>query len=246
MSKAEEVEKVVEVVKETTAIKIFGLQRSGTNYLTYLISNNFKNVDVLMNKGGWKHGIYCIPWVLGYETHLAILTKNPYSWLRSIYNYWGTKRIKNIGPDLRNVAFEQFVRNRVVFEKQKGIPFLLRASNPIQYWNNMNFHWLTINLSTKKMSIITYEALLQNYSASLLQLSENLQIELISDNFEFVNSTQEFSPFDDQPVKQFTRSDYYKNRQYLRYYSPDLLDFINNQLDHEVMKTLGYTLEVPE
>lgn len=36
-------------------IKIYGLQRSGTNYLKALLEHNF-DVRVLQNIGGWKHG----------------------------------------------------------------------------------------------------------------------------------------------------------------------------------------------
>lgn len=37
-------------------IKIWGLKRSGTNYLRWWLENNFKDVKVLMDILGWKHG----------------------------------------------------------------------------------------------------------------------------------------------------------------------------------------------
>ncbi len=80
-----------------TEIKIHGLQRSGTNYLAYLINQNF-DAKALVNAGGWKHGPYMAHWELGREVHVAVITKNPYAWLVSLYNYWGPKRAKNIGP----------------------------------------------------------------------------------------------------------------------------------------------------
>lgn len=39
------------------AIKLFGLERSGTNYLEWLIKNNCQRVRLLTNQLGWKHGV---------------------------------------------------------------------------------------------------------------------------------------------------------------------------------------------
>lgn len=37
-------------------IKLYGLPRSGTNYIKFLLQINFQNTTVLMNILGWKHG----------------------------------------------------------------------------------------------------------------------------------------------------------------------------------------------
>jgi len=37
--------------------KQWGLQRSGTNYLKWLLDYNFRGVKVLANQGGWKHSV---------------------------------------------------------------------------------------------------------------------------------------------------------------------------------------------
>ena len=36
-------------------VKIYGLQRTGTNYLTAMLKRNFSDVGILVNELGWKH-----------------------------------------------------------------------------------------------------------------------------------------------------------------------------------------------
>ena len=36
--------------------KIYGQMRTGTNYMSSLIKNNFSETNIFMNVGGWKHG----------------------------------------------------------------------------------------------------------------------------------------------------------------------------------------------
>ena len=93
-------------------VKIFGERNTGTNYLTKLIENNFE-VEILrgaISKGsvftfrewtkdlffkfsrssnlGWKHSIIDLNLVLNHKEKPIIitLTKNPYSFLLSLYN----------------------------------------------------------------------------------------------------------------------------------------------------------------
>ncbi len=227
-------------------IKIFGLQRTGTNYVTDLINRNFKNTKVLVNIGGWKHGTYQTPPIVGRELDVVIVVKNPYSWLRSMYDYWGPERKKNIGPDLTDTAFEQFVRSRVVFEQQRDIPFLFRAANPIQYWNNMNFHYISIRMQSQRCIMISYETLLKDFDLTMLRITDLFDLEPVSDNLEFVTCTKIYEPSQEDPhigEEDFSKHKYYTQRGYMRYYSQDLLEFVNNQLDHEVMTKCGYNLE---
>ena len=238
----------IELEPDVNYVKIYGLQRSGTNYMAHLLNTNFKNTKVLVNLGGWKHGAYAAEWILGQKVPLLIVVKNPYAWLKSVHDYWGPKREKNIGPDLRNVAFEQFVRGRVTLEQQKGVPYLYRASNPVQYWNNMNFHWTSIQLENTdlKVCVMTYEAMLYSLEAVLLQISDALDLDPVSDDFSFQGCENTFVPAEETIVvsdEKFDRLEYYRQKRFLRSYSPELLDFVNSNLDLELMRGFGYPLE---
>jgi len=228
-------------------VKIFGLQRSGTNYLSHLLNENFENTQALVNVGGWKHGFYAAPWILGKEVHCMGITKSPYAWLVSMYNYWGPNRKANIGPDLRGVSFESFVKNRVLFERQRDIPYLFRCENPVQHWNDMNFHWLSIRLNSKKLCMITYETLLQDVSAGIKNIGEILGLkrkseEVVSSEKRFVPAGEEMRTSDEE----FSQKDYYLKGGFLKHYTPELLDFVNGELDLDLMIHFGYNILTPD
>lgn len=225
-------------------IKIHGLQRSGTNYATYLLQENFKNTKILVNLGGWKHGHYNIPYSFNKEMDVVVIFKNPYAWLWSVYEYWGPNKKLNIGPNLQNVSFEEFVKGRATFEAQKGVPYLIRAANAVQYWNNMNYHWLTINTKEKRVCHITYESLLIYMHRTLLQIMDTFKLEPVSEDLDFKDSKHTFIPsaevLREDTGNPFNKREYYLKGKYLDYYTKDLLDFVNQNLDQEVMQRLGY------
>jgi hypothetical protein len=221
----------------TEYIKIHGLQRTGTNYLALLVDDNLNQTKSLINVGGWKHGHYCAPWVLNQEVHVLTITKNPYAWLVSLYIYW---RKNDIGPDLKDQSFNEFVRNKVEFERQGGIPFLYRTQNPVQFWNDMNFHWMSIRLNKKKSLVIPYEALLVDAHGVIKVVAEEFGLTVKP---EFQDTKTQLAPGEETAKvgdKEFDR-DYYLKEQFLQEYTLDLLDFVNNQLDPELMKALGYS-----
>lgn len=218
-------------------VKIHGLQRTGTNYLAQLINDNFENAKVLMNAGGWKHGHYCAPWSLGREVHVLTITKNPYAWLVSLYKYW---RDGNTGPDLSKTGFDLFLLQRAIFEEAAGTPYLLRASNPVQHWNNMNYHWLSIRMNTKQALAIPYEALLFDARGVIEQVGAAFGLK---QKDEFRDCEQICEPGNESPKiakERWEGREHYVEERYLDEYSTDSLRFVTDQLDEEVMALLGY------
>lgn len=229
----------------TEYIKIHGLQRSGTNYLSHLVNENFDHVQVLVNLGGWKHGHYMAPWAIGKEVHVLVIVKNPYSWLVSAFKYWGPNKPLKIGPDLDGVSFDDFVRNRCYLERQRDVPYLIRSSNPVQHWNNMNFHWMSIRMNSKQLFVISYEKILEDSEECVRAMSESLGLkrktQFTSCDFTFVPSGETLAPTDER----FNR-DYYQQQNYMSYYSPELLEFVNEQLDLDLMVKFGYEFASPD
>ena len=227
-------------------IKIFGLQRSGTNYLTYLLNENFKHVQVLVNLGGWKHGTYATRDILGTEIDLVILAKNPYAWLASVYDYWSPPKKFNVGPDLTNVSFEEFIKTPIYLEKQRGVPYMFRAANPIQHWNNMYYHYQSIITEEKKKCIVTYESLMVGISPVLIQLADAFDLEPVRWDLTFRDSKKVFGPAG-EVVKpsddQFDKYEYYAKKKYLDKYTGELVQYVNSQLDETVLSNMGYQLE---
>lgn len=221
-------------------IKIHGLQRSGTNYVSYLINENFENSKVLVNLGGWKHGHYMCPWAVGRELHTLVIVKNPYAWLTSIYDYWGPNRTLNIGPDLRGIPFDDFVRNRIVLEPQKDIPYLLRACNPVHHWNNMNFHWTSIRLNEKSLFVLTYESLLNNTEKCLEQIGKSFGLKRKQELQDCANIIIPSGEDVHVGDKKWTKGEFYKEEEFLEMYTPETIKFVNDQLDLDLMIGFGY------
>lgn len=217
-------------------VKVHGLQRSGTNYLTYLIDKNL-NAKTLVNAGGWKHGPWCAPWVLGEEVDTIVVVKNPYSWLVSVFNYW---KDNTIGMDLSSASFQDFVTSRAVFEEAPGVPSLFRASNPVQYWNNMNFHWASIQMNQKKMLVVAYEMAKSDPETALKFIADNFGLEVKSTNVpqNRLEAGEEVAIESDKPFDH----DYDKEGKYFSYYTKELVEYVNRELDLDLMRHLGYNL----
>jgi len=109
-------------------LKLYGLQRSGTNYIKFLLEQNF-DVFVLQNWLGWKHGR--VEYLKDNETlwrDLSVCTlsteqkasikfsntprvaikKNVHAWMVSFYKY---KRF-NWGRDYKHIIDAYFTANR--------------------------------------------------------------------------------------------------------------------------------------
>jgi len=82
-------------------IKIWGLQRSGTNYITELIKINYSH-EVLTNNPVWKH---CHPRICkGIDKHVAMV-KDPYAWL---YSYLRYAAIKEVNENIVKTEIERW------------------------------------------------------------------------------------------------------------------------------------------
>lgn len=221
-------------------VKIHGLQRTATNYMAHFVNQNFENTKALVNIAGWKHGHYCAPWVIGQEVHVISIVKNPYAWLVSLYNYW-KKKDQPVGPDLSNITFDEFVRNPAIFEQKAGTPFLLRASNPVQHWNDMNFHWTSIKINSKQLVVVPFEGLLGSPQGTTEHIARYLGVKQKA----FSNTNKVILPSDETPIESeeiFNRK-HYANKLYMKEFAPELLKFVNKELDQELMTNLGYAIE---
>lgn len=212
-------------------IKIHGLQRTATNYIAYLINNNLVNTECLVNVGGWKHGHYCAPWTLGQEVHMALVIKNPYAWLVSIYKY--------LKPSL---SFSNFVKRPLIFGEPSGSPYLLRACNPVQHWNDMNFHWMSVQMNSKKLCILPYENVLKNVKASLNNISSYFDIPLKESMLEPKNKMLAGNEKTDVVQEEFDSS-FYTNQKYIVFFDNDIFNFVNQQLEPMIMQQIGYKWE---
>jgi hypothetical protein len=212
-------------------IKIHGLQRTATNYFSYIVDQNFKNCKSLVNIGGWKHGHYCAPWSLGREVHILVVVKNPYSWLVSFYRY--------LNPPF---DFETFLKTPIIVGEPNGTPYFLRAENPVQHWNNMNFHWISIRMNLKKVCTVPFESIILSPEEMIPAIGKYFNLQ-VKDNL--VISKKQMKPANEIPEvseKDFDK-DFYLQKKYLENFNSSSIDFTNQQLDENIMQKLSYELE---
>ena len=217
--------------------KIFvnGLQRSGTNYLTRLILNNFNNVEIAnranVQCASWKHNLV-INRKLYSEARFApnyfiLVYKNPYTWLESIccrggVDYHKTQLLHGDPKKLEGIKFEGF-----------SITHLAKT------WSTWIKNWLIdkndiIPLNTRKYT--RYEDLLDK---------ETREKFLESAPFRRSQPTKDWN----NPMigkialsKDFTkeRLEYYKKMMPEKM-TQDVLDVYNEYLSDEVLSISGYS-----
>lgn len=229
----------------TIFIKPYGLRRTSTNFIKAVLEDNF-NAKLIPHIGDSKHSephIINPDFSQPYDNFIdrekldnkeqiellklninsikyLLCVKNPYSWLVSIHKY-STLTIENFDyriTDLKN-------------KKQ--------LANAIQKWNVYNQNVikfckenpnLTYLLRTENLICGDIEREIQNIAMKfyLTQLGENLAVTNNIVDPRYLRTNVKFNP------------DYYVNEEYLNMFSREDLDYINQLLDRDVMKTLCY------
>tara|TARA_Y100000034_G_scaffold6762_1_gene7445 strand:+ start:7989 stop:8756 length:768 start_codon:yes stop_codon:yes gene_type:complete len=242
-------------------IQLYGLFRTGTCYFAKLVESNFfvkihhEGDDRNLNSKGfctnWKHGPY-VGHLLKEEFPMVIVTKSPYSWLVSCYNYW---RKFPLGPELDNFTFEQFVKaSPCCLEGSATVPFMFRAKNLMQYYWNANYHWTSVR--STEFFVMQYEAMLEDAEKALTQLAECFDLEPRGEfkNIEknvlwnwrtMLKGDDHHNQLADDVRDQNFDSSHYKEKKYLDYYNDDLLKYVKNEWDIELGNKLAYRSENP-
>lgn len=238
-------------------IKIFGERNCGTNYIRELIIANIEaelleggvpvkkgimksNIifdrlfDLLHNNFlGWKHSFPNHKRIAArsdlQEILFVTITKNPYSFLLSLYNrpyhYKGSK------PD----TFYGFLTSNwdVLHRENSPTPILL---SPVHLWNMKNGAYINLKREFPENTInLTYEALLREPGDVLSQICRQYGFDMRADEFQnLLRSTKD--PGKDH---EYYRS-YYLDELWKNGITEKEVSFINSHLDREVVRHFGY------
>ena len=82
--------------------QVFGERRSGTNYLSALLSKNLAITEV--THYGWKHGVPSMP-AISPNSLIVLITRNPMEWAKSFY----VNPFDSTDAFRGNLSFEDFV-----------------------------------------------------------------------------------------------------------------------------------------
>lgn len=236
-------------------VKIYGERSCGTNYLASLVQKNFEKVTVNPQRYGWKHGFINfkkLPNLNNDNTLFIFISKDPYSWIVSM------KKKPHHAPQLYNLPLEEFVRqewacykgenygNRdLVNNPLKPEEEMLNERNPITkerfenviaMRNAKNKCFLKLRNHVKHYRRIKYENLLKHPERSIKKIAEEFSIPL-KDQVE--NTTGYFGR---NPKVKFSNKSYYLNKEYLKFYSKDLIEYVNQYLDESIESRLQYSL----
>lgn len=248
-------------MEKNKKIQLHGLFRTGTNYAAKLLENNFfvkihsEGNEHGLNKGfctNWKHGPY-VGHLLKEEYPMLIVTKSPYSWLVSCFNYW--KKFP-LGPEIKDWSFENFVKaSPCHLEGSATVPFMFRAKNLMQYYWNAYYHWTSVR--STPFFVMQYEAILENAEETFTKLSScfNLEsrgkFENIENNilWDVKDDKNEFrlrnTPLAMDVKKTIFNRPYYNDKTYLENYSDDLLKYIKGEWDYNLASKMNYSPETP-
>lgn len=208
-------------------LKIYGLRRTGTNYLQWLLCNNFKCLVLLIDVFSWKHGRpVIVPGNINSLIHnpkdyrlsndlndipnidkdpcYLLSIKDPYSWYISMCSW------HNIDP--------------LPVERDKLNLFFL--------WNYMASEYKKFHEKNDSI-IIRYEDLLADLDGSLESIAKYLYTDLVY-------------PISDLPTEVYNgksfaeKRKYYLSKQYMNIYKGRDLKNIEMALDVELLRYFKY------
>jgi len=239
-------------------IKILGERNSGTNYLEKLVALNlnaeilryyprkwvgpFLRYETLLELAfelskkkylGWKHGKPRVREINNFPSdHLSIITitKNPYSYLLSLYkrpyHYRGDK-----WPDFR--SFLDCKWNTILMDNCG----LKQFDSPIYLWNEKNKAYLELKNQVNKPVInLRYEDLIENPEKIMHMISKET-----GTTFKGGHQFQNISTSSKGDQKTFTDyQTYYLEEQWKEKIGASEIDFINQRLDFELVEAFGY------
>lgn len=227
---------------------VFGLQRSGTNFLEGCIRNNFIDVKVcntFRQNGIWKH-VYNIENnsenaketgkrgsqkhfdMIGKEISGVHIHKHPYSWIESILR--------------KKVDIEKTYS--FVTDKKNAEAFMIRNNlnirNLAELHRNHSSYWMNVcDNSNKNMFRLRYEDLISSPEDTkdyIRKIAEHFNVNLKNEkNLHIPEKVGQSDKFTDQ------KREMYKNFK-LQYLNWKQIEIINEILDENVVSRQGYEL----
>lgn len=229
-------------------IQIFGERCSGTNFLEHLIVRNFKNIkkdtffwygekhfpcwfDFPFDEKFYQRPLYNYTLEKSKDVLFIVIFRDPYDWVRSFY-----KSPHHAISSLKTLSFSEFIRSKWEVENDIENPYRfpieLNPKTGAPFDNVMKLRTARIiNMLRLKdlvpfVYFINYEILNEFPREVLTEISELFGVEM-NDQF-----TPVLTDKGNEDVM-FTPSRY-------RIISPADLDFINQNLDEKVEKSIGY------
>jgi len=214
---------------EPRLIEILQMPLPGKNFLVdlYFSLTNKNNL-------GWKHMLtlpaasYFPRTIDARPIHIITITKNPYSWLLSLY-----KRPHHYRGRLPS-TFEEFLVTPWRTVERENSPRYF--SSPVELWNQKNAAYLGLSQYFQVRNV-RYEDFLVDYQAVLMSLMEAFSIGRINQSFLNVEQSTKNDPMRFDDYKRYYLGELWKND-----LSTESIRLINDRLDRDIVKKYNYEI----
>lgn len=231
-------------------IAMFGLFRSGTNFVRTLLEWNFA-CAVRQNAYCWKHGFFPIisqrSEVSIKEMDLVYVTRNPFHAISSLHAY-----LVSNGSNIRaEKDFKAFIRNRIViYDKGLAQSPEYRFASPIEYWNDLNWNLASIRRQEYTQLQIKYEEAMGDPAGLARKAGKILELKPLTDEIAVPQERVKNMPATNKTNRDFyvTKNTFddseFRQKTYMSKFTVEDIAFIVQRLDRDLLDTLDYRAEV--
>lgn len=200
---------------------VYGLPRSGTNYLEFMLTRNL-NFSCPINMYEWKHGP-----IKQNKCNFFIIYKDPFSWINSMYRY---NQKYDLCPN-KHESISSFIRGEMVLDERAFNPRWHIKDNPIRLYNNMIGHYAW-NSSVLNCGILNYESFMVDSFDSMrkicLAANVDMPSSLIHPEAPIFNDLAEVEASSSEI---YENKNFYTNRSYMRFFPTDDVEFVSRWIN---------------
>ena len=213
-------------VRRKPLIKVYGLLRTGTNYLTRLIDLNFDAFCLASNELGWKHG----PCKNDLRLNYVFAVKDPYSWLVSFMEW------EKIHHRFSGDSIAEFMNSPVT---HPGLRDAWGETDVVSVWSRSLGSWSTLSES-ENVVYIRYEDVAKSFSTELLNIGKILNLKQKTP--ELINLKSRADTWKTPLPRKERDKNYYSEAQYMDQFTEADLIIIREKLDPNLVNKFGYKL----
>ncbi len=228
-------------------IKQYGAQRTGTNYIKWLLQINWPQVSVLTNIFGSKHG-----------PHIEKIDWSGKGWIPK--EEGNAELAKSVTPEIRKAYDNEEIYYLVIVKDPYGYYWSNKRQwfttwsedmlhKLINAWNMLYRDW--VNLVNKKPTrsiLIRHEDLLSDLKGTLDKVARKFQLPVLD---RYNNTQKPMKPLNDEKWdkekkfhsrRKLIEPNFYIGRKYLNDLKDEEIRLITEFLDMDLVQKMGYTM----
>jgi len=229
-------------------VKIYGLERSGTNYLQWLLEHNLEGIDIFTNQLGWKHGPVAPSLVKTIANGFDSLTPPEINHLLGHRWFKSPGRITAVTEQLRHnqIVFVIVVKNPLSWyssiSRYKKFSFHPLRPRYFDEWRTKHQGWLRFAETRDAVaSVIKFEDLLNDPQSVIHGLATKFSISFKQGDFK--NVRNRIAP-GYRLTKAAFNPDFYVKEDFKRMYSASDILSMKQRIPEELLMRMGYSLDL--